>query len=258
MTGNLAEGQRTPCDILEWDTSFFGFRVARVRGDVLTKERIQEIDSWCRQAGVGCLYFLSRVDDPNTTRLAEDNGFRLVDVRITMEYGAPEAIRDAEHQGDCAVVVRCARPEDVPFLRSIARESYHDTRFYFDVSFPRQLSDRLYETWITTSCDGYADAVFVAELEGVVGGYVTCHLDGGASPGRIGLFGVHSQARGRGIGHTLVRHALGWFSARGARKALVVTQGRNCAAQRLYQRCGFLTRNVQLWYHKWYSQPCEG
>ena len=32
----------------------------------------------------------------------------------------------------------------------------------------------------------------------------------------------------------------------------VVTQGRNIAGQRLYQRCGFLTRSVELWYHKWY------
>jgi hypothetical protein len=31
-----------------------------------------------------------------------------------------------------------------------------------------------------------------------------------------------------------------------------VTQGRNLAAQRLYQRTGFLIRDLQLWYHKWY------
>jgi hypothetical protein len=34
---------------------------------------------------------------------------------------------------------------------------------------------------------------------------------------------------------------------------LVVTQGRNYAAQRLYQRNQFRTCEVQLWYHKWYS-----
>jgi hypothetical protein len=32
----------------------------------------------------------------------------------------------------------------------------------------------------------------------------------------------------------------------------VVTQGRNSKAQRLYERCGFLTRSVQLWYHRWF------
>jgi hypothetical protein len=32
----------------------------------------------------------------------------------------------------------------------------------------------------------------------------------------------------------------------------VVTQGRNRGAQRLYQQCGFLSRDLQLWHHKWY------
>jgi hypothetical protein len=31
-----------------------------------------------------------------------------------------------------------------------------------------------------------------------------------------------------------------------------VTQGKNIAAQRLYQKNGFLIRDLQLWYHKWY------
>jgi hypothetical protein len=39
----------------------------------------------------------------------------------------------------------------------------------------------------------------------------------------------------------------------GAQDVAVVTQGRNGAAQRLYQRCGFVTHALDLWYHKWYS-----
>ena len=28
--------------------------------------------------------------------------------------------------------------------------------------------------------------------------------------------------------------------------------GRNLAAQRLYQRSGFVTASLQLWYHRWF------
>ena len=248
----MATTNLDPCEILEWDTAFFGFRVARVRGDVLTQERVRQIDAWCRQARVRCLYFLSRADDANTTRLAEDSDFRLVDVRVTFGYRAPGAMQGAKSQANGAAVVRHARPEDIYPLKSIAKESYYDTRFYFDTNFPRHLCELLYETWIKRSCEGYADAVLVAELEGAPIGYISCHLDKGPCVDRIGLVGVSSQVRNQGIGQMLILSALEWFLTQGAREVLVVTQGRNCAAQRLYQRCGFLTQTLQLWYHKWY------
>jgi len=238
----------SPCEILDWDTTFFGFRVARVRGNTLTQERVRQMDAWCIRNGVRCLYFLARTDDADTAWLAGDNQFRLVDVRMTFEHRLPATVESA--RGD--TVVRQTSVEDVACLQTIARQSYHDTRFYFDPNFARHLCDSFYETWIKSSCKGYADRVLVAELDGAPAGYITCHLDKQPHTGEIGLVGVSDQARGRGIGRTLVISALEYLSTQGMQKVRVVTQGRNYAAQRLYQRCGFLTTTVQLWYHKWY------
>jgi dTDP-4-amino-4,6-dideoxy-D-galactose acyltransferase len=247
----MAATDQAPCEILEWDTDFFGFRVARVHGDTLTQARVQQIDAWCRQTGVRCLYFLGRPDDVNTSRLAQDNDFQMVDIRMTFEHKNLDAAQAIKPH---AVVVRPAHLGDVPPLKDIVRDSYHDTRFYFDDNFPRQLCASLYETWIQVSCEGYADVVLAAELDGKVAGYISCHLDEASRSGNIGLIGVANQAQGRGLGQTLVLSALEWFLAQGMQKVLVVTQGRNLAAQRLYQRCGFLTQSVQLWYHKWYTE----
>ena len=41
---------------------------------------------------------------------------------------------------------------------------------------------------------------------------------------------------------------------RGARAVRVGTQARNLAAQRLYQRRGFLSERVELCYHLWLDQ----
>ena len=228
-----------PCEVLAWDSSFFGFPIARATGDRLTAERMRAIDSWCTANRVRCLYLLSRADDPLTTRLAEDHGFHLADVRLTLRRSGP-----------CSPTgpVRPARPEDIPILESISGECYQDSRFYYDLNFPRSLCASLYATWIRLSCEGFADAVLVAEFEGTAVGYVSCHL----REAKIGLVGVSSRARGAGVGATLVERAVEWFQARGVGEVFVVTQGRNGAAQRLYQRCGFLTHAVQLWYHKWY------
>ena len=66
------------------------------------------------------------------------------------------------------------------------------------------------------------------------------------------------QARGQGLGGTLVAGAVSWFAGEGLATVSVVTQARNVTSQRLYQRCGFVTRSVQLYYHKWYSAEASG
>ena len=71
--------------------------------------------------------------------------------------------------------------------------------------------------------------------------------------GEIALVGVQARARGRGIGQALLQAARTWFEENGLRAIRVATQGRNLAAQRLYQRNGFRTETVQLYYHRWFG-----
>jgi hypothetical protein len=49
-----------------------------------------------------------------------------------------------------------------------------------------------------------------------------------------------------------VKHFLSWAAREDAKRAVVITQGRNVRAQRLYQRSGFVTASSQLWYHRWF------
>jgi dTDP-4-amino-4,6-dideoxy-D-galactose acyltransferase len=241
------------CEILDWDTHFFGIRVARANIDTLTPESIQSLDAFCHQNKVRCLYFLSTIQEPTTTLLAEANDFHLVDIRATYEKLLTEnSFLRPIGEANKSVVIRHSQAADVADLMKISQNSYIDSRFYFDKNFPHHLADGLYQTWIQVSCEGWAEAVWVAEFDHKPVGYITCHLDHEQKSGKIGLVGVSSQAQGRGIGKQLVMHASAWFHNQGMEKATVITQGRNLAAQRLYQRCGFITKDIQLWYHKWY------
>lgn len=241
------------CEVLDWDTAFFGFRVARVQRDTLTQEKLSEIDAWSRYNDIRLLYFLARSDDAVTTRIAEYAGFHLVDVRMTFVVNISSPIFVNNTSPDCFVVVRQALAGDAKILEGIACESHKESRFFFDKNIPLHLSKSLYETWIKKSCEGYADAVLVAELNNKPIGYISCHLYEEHGIGSVGLIGVSKTERGIGIGPVLLKSALEWFEDRGISEITVVTQGRNIAAQRLYQRFGFLTKDVQLWYHKWYS-----
>ena len=242
------------CELLQWDSEFFGFRIARVHGDTLTLEKAARVEDWCRRNRIQGLYFLSRSDDPATIRAAEEHGFRLMDIRLTFELAL-----DGQPKPMCAprtdsARIRVSRPADLPALRALAGVSHRDSRFFADPHFSPVQAEDLYSAWITLDCQGRAAIVFVAVLPNDVAvGYISCYLDPRSQEGSIGLIGVNAPVRGRGIGQSLVDAALHWFREQGVKIVTVVTQGRNRAAQRLYQKRGFLTRHLQFWYHKWYS-----
>lgn len=239
-----------PLTLCPWDTAFFGLPIARLGTARLTPELMRPIREWCDAQRVRCLYFLADADDRQTVRLAEEHGFTFVDVRVTFERpGNAPAANPTLPAGAC---VRTAQADDIPALQAIARVSHRDSRFYFDGRFPVERCDALYATWIERSCHGLADQVFVGQCDGQVAGYTTVKQTA-PETAEIGLVGVAAPAQGRGLGPALIRAAVEWSAARGVARIVVVTQGRNRAAQRLYQRCGFLTHLSQLWYHRWFD-----
>jgi dTDP-4-amino-4,6-dideoxy-D-galactose acyltransferase len=239
------------CEYLEWDSEFFKRRIARLKSNRLSADELEATIAWTKSESIDCLYFLADSNDSCSIRSAEAFGFELVDIRITLERRLDQAM------GKASSVIRPARESDIPTLKSIARISHQDSRFYYDGRFPEDLCNALYEVWIEKSCKGYANAVLVPESNGTAAGYISCHLPGPAT-GQIGLVGVAPDAQGRRLGQELVQGAMHWFGLNGVDRVLVVTQGRNLRAQRLYQRCGFITQSLQLWYHKWFPNPDRG
>jgi dTDP-4-amino-4,6-dideoxy-D-galactose acyltransferase len=235
------------CTYLEWDSNFFDLRIARLNRSRLDEITVAETLDWCTAHRIDCLYFLADSDHAPTSLLAEQNDFQLTDVRVTFERNlAP----DESFKED--PVVRPATEEDLPGLRKIASTMHRDTRFYFDVHFDRAKCDRLYATWIENSFRGFAQVVLVTEADKTPAAYLSGHFKDGEA--QIGLVGVSAQQQGRGLGTKLVQQFFAWSRHHDARRVTVVTQGRNLAAQRLYQRNGFVTASLQLWYHRWFSR----
>jgi len=237
------------CRILDWDTNFFGFTVATATRAQLTPAGAKKIMLECAESRVRCLYFLADAGDRNTISLLEQHNFALKDIRFTMisRTGASASLKSG-------LPVREAEQADIPHLRRIARTSHYESRFYADANFPSERCDDLYDLWITKSCaHENADIVLVADLGGNAAGYITCKR---VTPlrGQIGLFAVAEEARGRGVGNALIRHAMDWFHNGGISDVVTVTQGENVRAVQFYERAGFVVENVQLWYHRWFDQ----
>ena len=242
------------CRFLEWDSRFFGINIGRVNGSRLARDQSEGLLEWCQAQKIDCLYLLAEAGDPETAQLVAEQGFELVDIRLTFERDSLGAA--GSRLTSLPAGVRPFQSSDLPALREMAGRLHEDTRFFFDQRFPRERSAELYRVWLERSCENAQQQVFVAESEGAPEGYVAS-ANGADGVGQIELIGVEFSAQGRGVGRALIMAALDAFASQGIARTRVVTQGRNVRAQRLYQRCGFVTESLQLWYHLWFNRGSE-
>jgi ribosomal protein S18 acetylase RimI-like enzyme len=243
--------ESTCCRRLAWDSEFFGVRIGRFLPTQPSARQFSEAETWCVEHDIHCLYFLCDADAQEGIRLAEAYRYALVDVRVTLSI-ALDASRNDISAPPGPSFVRRWRSEDLPVLRTLAAKSFTASRFYNDGHFSPERVGRMYEVWLEKSCGRDSSTVLVAEADGRPTGLVTCDFPD-EDCGQIGLFAISDEVRGSGVARRLLLAGVDIFRERGRNAIEVVTQGRNIGAQRLYQACGFSTRAVQLWYHKWFS-----
>src|SRR5438128_737370 len=130
-------------ELLEWDTRFFGVRIARIVGHTLDDATARHALDWCERERIDCLYLLSAADSVETVALAEKHGFGLKDVRVTYQRRLERALADTLPAPLPGVQIRPARPDDTPALEAIAEGGYTDSRFYFDRRFSRSAVDEM-------------------------------------------------------------------------------------------------------------------
>ncbi len=101
---------------------------------------------------------------------------------------------------------------------------------------------------IEQDCAANPGGVFVAEEDGRIIGYITTVMDREAGKGRIPNFAVDASVRGRGIGRSLIEHALEYFRREGLAFATIETMTHNPIGQHLYPSCGFVEIGRQIHY----------
>jgi|SRR5688572_1195975 len=234
------------CTVLAWDSAFFGLRIGRFEMERPSADDAERATAWARAQRLDCLYALIEATHVPSIRALEREGFSLADVRLTLERSTRTA---SAVPRPCDISEAAAGDRDA--LMAVARRSHVGTRFTDEPRFGARAAE-LYAEWVRAAL-GEEDAItLVPRVAGRACGYLTLH--GVSAPeARVGVFAVEEAQRGRGIGQALVAEALGCLATRGARRLAVVTHGRNAAAVRFYERCGFQARSCQLWYHRWFT-----
>ncbi|MGO9605599.1 MAG: GNAT family N-acetyltransferase [Candidatus Binataceae bacterium] len=233
---------------LEWDSSFFGFPVAKILATSSNSLQLGRILSRLRQNTV-LAYWMIDSSDLGSAAAAKYHGGVLVDRKLTYVMNLQRT--SSAVTSEPSIVAEYGDKTASSYLEDLAVQSGRYSRFNIDPRISRKRFEEMYKIWIRRSVSGeLAAKVLVVHGEGdSISAMITLGCKNGR--GDIGLVAVHSRLQGRGYGTALMREGRRYFASKGYKHSQVVTQGNNVAACALYQKSGFVLENSQNVFHFW-------
>jgi dTDP-4-amino-4,6-dideoxy-D-galactose acyltransferase len=237
---------------LEWDSSFFRLNIAYLSSICLTKNIENYVKSFIDSHDIDLVQFRCNCHDGLSVQIAEKNKYSFVDIRLTMERTTDNIISfEEERKG---LYVRKAVESDIEALVECGHDIYYTSRYYYDKNFNIKKVNKFYSGWIKKAVLGlFDDFCYALYEDNTPIGFCSIKLNQGNSAS-IGVLGLNQDYTNLGLGRYMLNKVIEALYRDGVTYIDVVTQGRNYGAQRLYQRCGFVTRSTELWYHKWFRQ----
>jgi len=233
--------------LLEWDSAFFGFPVARILTTKAHSLQLGRILSKLRQR-VALAYWMTDGGDLESAAAAKSHGGVLVDRKITYVMNLASGGEAAPEAG---IVCEYVEGTSNSFLEDLAIQSGEHSRFNVDQKIPKDRFEEMYRIWMRRSVSReLADKVLVVRGEGdSISAMITVGDKNGQ--GDIGLVAVDSRWRGRGYGTALMLASRRYFVSKGYKYSQVVTQADNVAACALYRKSGYVVEKVENVFHFW-------
>ncbi|HEY5464292.1 MAG TPA: GNAT family N-acetyltransferase [Hanamia sp.] len=224
-------------EILQWDSDFFNFKVAKIKNDVLLKGDFFEK---LYKENVQLAYYSSKTKLTETSN--EYYNLNLVDEKITF-------LKEIEISSLMSKTESYLEKYPGKKLIELAIESGIYSRFNVDPKIGRKKFEELYTQWIIKSVSKeIADDVLVYKIDDQIAGFVTVGQKNGRAD--IGIIAVDKSNRGKGIGKTLMKAAENFYFNK-LKLIQVVTQGDNLPAIKLYTSCGYKQETTEYFYHLW-------
>jgi ribosomal protein S18 acetylase RimI-like enzyme len=260
IVGTEQAGVATAWSPSQWDSEMLGMAVATATepitwgaGESLVAEAAAAL--WTGAAAAGIEMLVLRVPSAMGSGPWIEVGFEVADINIRYR-GAASSI--PPHPISC----RQATADDHTAIRMFASVFDLD-HFHVDPRIPKHAADRLYAGWIDNLLAGRADAVLVADSDGIAG-FVGCRHDAvfsevlGTPVGLIDLVATSPDRRGEGFGAALVAAAGEFYRTRGTTLIDVGTQLGNDGASRIYRSSGFEAVHRSETLHGWVGSVASG
>lgn len=229
---------------LQWDSIFFGIKVGRLKsahgnGFRFLEKQLRE----AQKQGYQCLYLETPISAMDWLPKLSTRGFILVDLKTTLRKTKLRTYRISHSLQDDR------QERHRPFLETIACQISSMSRFAVDKNFSAKSKD-LYKVWTMRSFfEAYCDQLYYYLKNNRPAGFVTLRIKNGVP--FIDLLAVDRPYRRLGVAAELLKASETWAVRQGFNELRVVTQGGNLPALQFYQKNGFVTCDVTLFYHKW-------
>jgi dTDP-4-amino-4,6-dideoxy-D-galactose acyltransferase len=232
--------------LLEWDSQFFGYKVAAIKADALDLPVLKNILVQLREKDFKLAYCYVAPEDKKSRESISQVSALLADEKITYTI----KISDEASFPVSEYVV----PYDLNFtsdkIVTLALDSGLYSRFKIDPDFQNNEFERLYTEWIKKSVNKLvSNEVLIYREDQDILGFITLAFKNNA--GSIGLIAVDENQRGKSIGKKLIGSALLYFKENKVTEVDVVTQKANKIACRFYETCGFKIKSIVNIYHLW-------
>jgi len=189
----------------------------------------------------------------------ESNGFLMMDTLLNFVCDCRGGGSDGRgHQAPDGFALRLATASDIEALVEVAGVAFaeHFGRFHADPRIGRSAATTIYEEWIRSCANGWADSIVVAMHGNRVAGYSAWKKPSGLDErhgirlGHYSIGAVHPDFFGRGLFTALTREGIeklrassDWIEA--------PTHIDNHAVQRGFLRLGWRVTGAQHSFHKW-------
>jgi dTDP-4-amino-4,6-dideoxy-D-galactose acyltransferase len=215
--------------------------MAQVSAEGLSGQAMGEVLVEASQLGYELLQASCRVDDERTMCLLEDHGFRIAGTRLCMA----KSLRLMGNQ--TTIQLRRANKQDIPALLSQFSDIFKDSRFYQYPGFDAGRVSDMYSLWLEKGVLGqFDDECLLLENATGIQGFACLKYHGDHA--RIGLFGVLPSQRRQGHGLSLLAGLECSLLHKEIWAIKTATQAKNFAAIRLYEKAGFHTAAMEIYF----------
>ena len=232
--------------LLNWDTNFFGYKVARLNFAHIEKNDLINILNKLKSEQYKLIYWYVAPDDTVSNDSAKIIDAKLVDEKITY-------IKNISNYSSSKIplnIYSINTSSQNNKLKSLALQSGEFSRFRIDNNFKNNEFEKLYTTWIEKSIKRIiAKDVLVYKEHNNISGLITIGIKN--KRGNIGLVAVDKNARGKSIGEKIMHAAISKFIEWNLKYIQVVTQKANKIGCKFYESFGFEIEKIENIYHIW-------